>query len=131
MMSMEKVKKILLIGLVCALLLNIGTFVGQARSRLPPDNVPLDIPPVARFTWIVSVLGQNLTRVEFNAGNSTDDHGIIRYSWDWTSDGIYELINTMPFATQYFGLYCCHNVTLRVTDTIGQTATVTHMVYRY
>ena len=130
-MSMEKIKKILLIGLVSALLLNIGTFVGQARSSLPPDKVPLDNPPVARFTWFIYYAGYNHTWVKFEARNSTDDHGIVKYSWDWTSDGIYELVNISSTEWQMYGLYFCHNVTLRVTDTIGQTATVTHMVYRF
>jgi hypothetical protein len=126
-MSMEKMKKILLIGLVSALLLNIGTFVGQARSSLTPDKVRLDNPPVASFYWFIVFAGYNYTWVLFNASNSTDDYGIVKYEWDWTSDGYYD--NTSISEWHRFPFYLCNNVTLRVTDTIGQTATVTHMVY--
>jgi len=80
-----------------------------------------DTPPVARFTW--SCNGLTCT---FDASTSTDDVGIASYSWnlDKFPNGSATGVTT---ATTYPHTGP-RNVTLTVTDTKGQTNSVTQTV---
>jgi len=88
-----------------------------------------DNPPDAQFTWWDADGDGFGTTINFDASGSTDDHGIVSYEWDWTNDGIYEYTNNVDAYCSYdYGDTNIHDCNLRVTDTIGQTATVVHEV---
>ena len=83
-----------------------------------------DYPPVADAG--VSYSAYTGYSIKFEGFNSTDDNGIVLYEWDFESDGIYDSTKAFDFHTYYTaGIY---TVTLRVTDTIGQTDTDTAIV---
>jgi serine protease len=80
----------------------------------------LDAPPVAEFTWTC-----RNRKCSFNAGSSTDDHGISAYSWsfgDGTSGSGKTVSHTFPSGSALF------DVTLTVTDTVGQQSSLTKEV---
>jgi len=90
-----------------------GLLTGAALSA-PPD-----LPPVANFTFNCTDLS-----CSFNASGSTDDHGIVSYSWNFGDSGSGSGVTpSHTYATG--GTY---NVTLTVTDTVGQTDTDTQPV---
>jgi PKD repeat protein len=80
-------------------------------------------PPVAALSASPAAGAAPLT-VEFNAGGSTDDVGIVRYQWDWNGDGTYEEEGTTPTISHEFteGVY---DVVVQVTDDEGLTDTAT------
>jgi probable HAF family extracellular repeat protein len=116
---------------------NLQTLTGTVAPTAPPQfstsSIPrivqlsftasaADAPPVAAFTW--SCAGN---KCSFDASGSTDDHGIVSYVWDLDRDrgrgkssGVIARTNYPKSGT--------HDVTLTVTDTKGQTASVTHTV---
>lgn len=58
--------------------------------------------------------------VVFNASASVDiDGNIIKYEWDWNSDGIYDDASNTPIITHSWADDGIYNVTLRVTDNRG------------
>ena len=82
----------------------------------------------ADFTWIPSkpTHGQP---VAFNASGSYDPNGYITlYEWDWDNDGVYEETSPAPTTTHLWSDPGSYLVTLRVTNNIGQTATVTKII---
>lgn len=80
----------------------------------------LDSPPVAAFTWTC-----RNRKCSFDGGSSTDDRGISSYSWsfgDGTSGAGKTVSHTFPSGSALF------NVTLTVTDTVGQQSSLTKEV---
>ncbi|HPC83150.1 MAG TPA: S8 family serine peptidase [Thermoanaerobaculaceae bacterium] len=80
----------------------------------------LDSAPVAAFTWTC-----RSRKCSFDGGASTDDHGISTYSWsfgDGTSGIGKTISHTFPAGSALF------NVTLTVTDTVGQQSSLTKEV---
>ena len=96
---------------------------GQSSSitKLVNLGATTDAPPVAAFSW--SCTGLTCT---FNASGSTDDVGITSYSWNLdkfpngSASGV-QVTTTYPHTG-------ARNVTLTVTDTKGQTGSVTHTI---
>lgn len=80
-----------------------------------------DLPPLADFYWICS--GQDCS---FYASRSTDDWGILAYSWSFGDGRTGSGVNaTHRYGRNAGGLF---QVTLTVTDTSGQTASFTQEV---
>jgi len=63
----------------------------------------------------------------FSATNSTDDHGIWKYAWDWNNDGVFEEESTNAVASHSWGLegVGTNTIALRVTDHALQTRVTT------
>jgi len=91
----------------------------------PPP--PPDEPPKAKYVWEDADGSGAETVINFDASCSTDDNGIVSYEWDWTSDGTYDA--TGKIKSHDYGNTNSYSCTLRVTDTIGQTNTVTKTVH--
>ena len=90
--------------------------------------------PVASFAWYtLSPEGVRLIveprrgdNVQFDASASRDPDGeIVKYAWDWDSDGTYDATSTDPVIGHVFTVPGKHQVTLQVTDDKGGTAEVT------
>ena len=98
-----------------------GTQTRTIEVGTPPPPPPADAPPVASFTWSCPTL-----RCYFDASASTDDVGIVSYTWTWGkpqyNNGSGVTTNT-PYPSS--GPY---SVTLIVKDTKGQTATRTQTI---
>jgi probable HAF family extracellular repeat protein len=96
---------------------------GQTSTITKTVNVGAtsDTPPVAAFTWSCTEL-----TCSFDASTSTDDLGITSYGWNLdkfpngSASGV-KVSTTYPHTGQ-------RNVTLTVTDTKGQTNSVTHTI---
>lgn len=86
----------------------------SALDFLITDND--NIEPQAAFT--ASVLsGPAPLAVDFDASSSVDPDGeLIRYEWDFGSDGHYDQISVSPLASRSFVMQGVTTVTLRVTD---------------
>jgi hypothetical protein len=82
---------------------------------------PADAPPVASFTWSCPTL-----RCYFDASGSTDDVGIVSYTWTWGKEQ-YNKGSGVATNTPYPSSGP-RTVTLTVTDTKGQTNTSTQTI---
>ncbi|WP_367344412.1 disaggregatase related repeat-containing protein [Methanomethylovorans sp.] len=93
------------------------------RPKLTVTSTSTDAAPVANAGGDkTSTVGSPVT---FDASASTDDKGIVSYSWDFdVSDGITSEA-TGKIVTKTYTTAGTYTVTLTVTDTIGQTATDT------
>ncbi len=107
-----------------------GTIILWGVSvALPPNQ-----PPVASFslqTLLIAGVRQPRVgdRIRFDAGMSRDSDGrIVKYEWDWDSDGTYDFFTTDPVTEYRFPTPGSHQVTLRVTDDKGATATTSQVV---
>ena len=81
-----------------------------------------DAPPVAAFTWSCE-----RNKCTFDARSSTDDKGIVAYAWDLDRDkGGGKTRGAVVKTTYPKG--GTHDVMLTVTDTKGQTSSVTKTV---
>jgi len=90
-------------------------------------------PPIAHFTtYTLSSTGARLVvqprtndRVWFDASGSSDPDGsVVKYEWDWESNGSYDASSKDPAIGHMFTTPGAHKVTLQVTDDKGGTATV-------
>lgn len=75
-----------------------------------------DRPPTASFTYNCTGLS-----CAFNAAGSTDDHGIVSYAWTFGDSSAGAGVSP----THVYGSSGSYPVTLTVTDTAGNTASVT------
>jgi probable HAF family extracellular repeat protein len=98
-------------------------------GRLRPELVQLnvtptvgDAAPVAAFTWSCE-----RKQCTFDARSSTDDNGIVAYVWDLDRDRGGDRRKGAVVKTAY-PKGGTHEVTLTVTDTKGQTNSVTQTV---
>ena len=83
----------------------------------------------ADFSWTPTAPSHGQT-VTFNASASYDpnEYNITSYEWDWNQDGIYDEETTAPITTHLWPAPGVYPVTLRVTNSVDQTATVTKTV---
>ena len=71
-------------------------------------------------------IGREGSAITFDASGSQDPNGVIvLYEWDFDGDGIYEASSNSPLIQHTWGDAFEGNVTLKVTDNNGQTATDT------
>ena len=118
--------------------LTLGSQTGLTGSCAKTLTVlPSNDLPGAAFTWAaLSPSGTRLVvaprtkdRLEFDASASSDPDGeIVEFSWDWNSDGSYDLASNDPIIEHTFASAGSHRVTLRVTDNAGAADTVTQTV---
>ena len=94
---------------------SFSSFSTVTPGIVPP---PVDQPPVAAFTYVVSGLS-----VTTDASSSTDDHGVASYVWDFGGTARTGVNPTYAFPSA--GTY---PVTLTVTDTNGATNALTQQV---
>jgi probable HAF family extracellular repeat protein len=98
---------------------------GHLSPRLVQLNVTptvADAPPVAAFTWSCA-----RKQCVFDASTSSDDDRIVAYAWDFDKDkGGGRTKGAIVKTTYPKG--GTHDVVLTVTDTKGQTNSVTHTV---
>jgi hypothetical protein len=80
-----------------------------------------DSPPSPAFTWRCRVPQYRCT---FEAGDSWDDDGIDEFAWDFGDGG--SASSKRPRAAHKFSGPGVYSVTLRVTDSAGQSATLVH-----
>lgn len=80
------------------------------------------IPPIAEFTADPST-GAPPLAVNFDASTSYDPDGeIVKYEWDWTSDGTIDLDSgNDPTVQNTYENYGVYTATVTVTDNHGQT----------
>jgi PKD repeat protein len=98
--------------------LTVTDTIGQTNATSHTVNAS-DNPPAAAF--VIPCTGRTCTG---NAGASTDDVGISGYQWTW-GDGQF---GSGVVASHSYAVNGTYSVTLTVTDTIGQTNSVTHSV---
>jgi outer membrane protein assembly factor BamB len=80
---------------------------------------------VADFTWAPTHPSHSQP-VAFNASASYDPNGYITlYEWDWDTNGVYDESSPNPTATHLWSTPGSYPVTLRVTNNMNKTATVT------
>ncbi len=97
---------------------------GLNPAELYYVNFGGDLPPTA-VVFANPIYGELPYETNISAAGSHDDEGAIaRYEWDLNTDGIFELDKgTDPLLTQT--VQGSGSIGLRVTDSIGQTATTT------
>ncbi len=84
--------------------------------------------PTADFRFAPTTPDNNTTIV-FDASYSKDADGkIVKYEWDFETDGKYDDTRTMALGEKLFDKSGTVRVTLRVTDNKGATATVTKSI---
>jgi parallel beta-helix repeat protein/predicted outer membrane repeat protein len=74
--------------------------------------------PMASFTATPNPAAPNQT-ITFDAGASSHGHpghSIVLYEWDFDSDGVYDLLSSIPAATHSYSYFGSYTATLRVTD---------------
>jgi PKD repeat protein len=98
-----------------------------ARTLVVSSGTPGNIAPQAAFT--ISPNPASLeTQVTFNATGSSDSDGtVVKYEWDLDGNGTYETnTGSTPTATHSYSSEGDRQISLRVTDNSGGTATVSH-----
>jgi parallel beta-helix repeat protein len=100
---------------------NTGAGVPNFADRGALENT--DAPPVARIQVSPTNIQVNRT-VTANASTSTDDDGIVQYRFEW-GDGTGSTTQTGPVATHVYRSRGTRTLRLTVTDTVGQTHSVT------
>jgi PKD repeat protein len=99
--------------------LTVMDTMGHSYSVSKAVRVGGGMPPVMEFTYTV---GGYVVTVD--ASSSTDDIGIVSYAWDW-GDGT---TGTGTIATHTYTAAGPYLVTLTLTDTIGQTSSISRYV---
>ncbi|MEF8855094.1 MAG: PKD domain-containing protein, partial [Haloarculaceae archaeon] len=86
-------------------------------------------PPTASFT-VSGHAVKRFSSLTFDASASADPNGsIVRYEWDFDGDGVFEKKTSSPLVTHRFtDSLGTTDVTLRVTDGNGATATATDTI---
>lgn len=104
---------------------NIGRYGNTAQASRSGTTVSnlLDYPPVPNVVLDTNA-SQNLT-VSFNASSSTDDIGIVSYSWDFDASNGITSDATGITVTNTYAKAGNYTVTLTVTDTSGQGSSKT------
>ncbi|MGB3907515.1 MAG: disaggregatase related repeat-containing protein, partial [Methanomethylovorans sp.] len=104
---------------------NIGRYGSTAQASRNGTTVSnlLDYPPVPNVVLDMNA-SQNLT-VSFNASSSTDDIGIVSYSWDFDASNGITSDATGITVTNTYAKAGNYTVTLTVTDTSGQRSSKT------
>jgi hypothetical protein len=89
---------------------------------------PIVTTPTASFTTSPSTTSAG-TAISFDPTDTTGPNSITTYEWDWTSDGIYDDTTSAPDIMDYtYDVPDTYTITLRVTDTLGQSDTTTRQV---
>jgi hypothetical protein len=91
-----------------------------APSMASMTFLAIDTPPTASF--IISCPSRSCNA---NASASSDDVGIAGYQWNW---GDSQSSSGGPIASHTYGVDGTYNVTLTVSDTIGQTGSTARSV---
>ncbi len=111
-----------------------GDPISPERFQLPSPVEPLVLsafrraPPKAEFTFSPSVVSVNVP-VTFDARASTVADGkIVKYEWDFNSDGIFEISTDKPTVQWTFTQVGEVKVTLRVTDDKGAIGQITKTI---
>ncbi len=102
-----------------------GPGPGGPEGPQPPEEGQPNEPPTAQldFSPQEPVMGE---AVRFDASGSSDPDGkIVKYEWDWTNDGTFDLETQDPKAIHPYGRPGEFTVRLRVTDDKGATAEAT------
>jgi subtilisin family serine protease len=100
---------------------NLLLFSGSIAS-LPPGQPGLDQPPTAGFKTSCS-----RGSCTFDASGSTDDHGIVRYDWNF-GDGSTPVSGSSRTTTHVYAARGAYTATLVVTDGAGQADTLEQTV---
>ena len=100
---------------------NSNSVTKQLTISDAPPPPPVDAAPVARFTWSCPTL-----TCSFDATTSSDDNGIVSYSWDMNKYP--DPYTTGATPTVLYPHTSTRNVTLTVTDAKGQTNSVTQQI---
>ncbi|HEU4720086.1 MAG TPA: PKD domain-containing protein [Gemmatimonadaceae bacterium] len=101
---------------------SFSTSVIPQRVQLQFTPTAADAAPVAAFTWSCE-----RKKCSFDASSSTDDNGIVSYVWDFDKEKGGGKSTGVVVKTAY-PKGGTHEVMLTVTDTKGQTASVTQTV---
>jgi subtilisin family serine protease len=102
---------------------NLLLFSSVSATLPPPPPPPVtDQPPYASFTSSCPK-GQ----CTFDASGSTDDHGIVSYTWDF-GDGSAVVSVSSPNTAHTYVSRGQYTVTLKVTDGMGQTGQTQRIV---
>lgn len=107
---------------------NIGRYGNTAQASRSGTNVSnlLDYPPVPNVVLDTNI-SQNLT-ISFNASSSTDDNGIVSYSWDFDASNGISTDATGANTSNTYSTAGTYIVTLTVIDTSGQGSSNTMMI---
>jgi len=91
---------------------------GGSNPTPAPTPTPSPTTDQAPFASFTSSCPRG--RCNFDAGSSTDDYGIVSYTWDF-GDGSSPVTGTGPVVTHSYTSRGTYAITLVVTDTAGQT----------
>jgi PKD repeat protein len=95
----------------------------KPKLTITKGSASVDNPPVANAgTDKIATVG---SAVIFNGSASTDDKGIVSYSWDFDASNGINTEATGVTATKVYATAGNYTVTLTVTDTIGQKSSDT------
>lgn len=102
---------------------------GSSATDSITINVTQNDSPIALFYGYQGG-GGTTTSAGFNASASYDPDGeIVSFDFDWTSDGTYDFFSGInPIVSNDYGENGTFNVTLRVTDNLGATATAQFLI---
>lgn len=95
------------------------TTTAPVTSPAPP---PVDAPPTASFTIRCQAAR---AKCSMDASTSTDDHGIVSYTWNFGDGSAPVTMSTANLLYTYRAIGS-YTVTLQVNDAAGQTATTSH-----